>query len=74
MSAMGPDSILLGFIPDYLHVSISSPRCMDGATRDVFPRAAYKFLRFLKEEAPKTERGIIALPCPEVFCGHLPCP
>ena len=35
MSAMGPDSVLLGFTPDYLHVSISSPRYMDGATRDL---------------------------------------
>lgn len=37
MSAVGPDSILLGFMPDYyLHVSILSPRCINGATRDFF--------------------------------------
>lgn len=76
MPAMGPDSILLGFMPNYLHMTISSPRYISATTRDFFLCATYKFLRFLKEEAPKTEGVIIDT----IFFfvqksyAYLPCP
>lgn len=42
MSALAPDSVLLGFVPAYLHVSISSPRHINCAVKDFFPTAACK--------------------------------
>lgn len=53
MSALGPDSTLLGFIPAYLHVSISSPTHINGAASDFLLLVLLiKFLEVSQRRAP----------------------
>lgn len=58
MSALVSDSVLLGFIPAYLHVSISFPRYISGVARDFFLVLLVNSLRFLKEDPPKIARVV----------------